>query len=266
MNIFRKKKNVDALADLFSSPVGREVLEEIVAIAREYNLFLICDEIYAHITYHGYPTTHLSTLLGDVPAVVMRGVSKEVPWPGARCGWLEVLNADQNEMFRTYTGSLLDAKMMEVCSTTLPQMAVPLIFGDPRYPAHLVTRAEKFAHRAQAAYDAFKDVAGVTVTWPQGALYFCVRFVPGVLNDEQSLPIENASVKALIEDMVRGVAPDKRFVYYLLGAEGICVVPLTGFASALQGFRITLLQEDDAIRQDTLARLAAAVTTYLGSP
>lgn len=243
----------------------RAVLEEIVEIARTYKLFLICDEIYAHISYNGYETTHLSTLVGEVPAIIMRGISKEFPWPGARCGWLEILNIKANEMFRTYTDSLHDAKMMEVCSTTLPQMAIPKVCGDARYPAHLRSRAKKYELRAKEAYDTFADLEGVTVNLPQGALYFCVLFKPDTLNDAQSLPITNPQVRELVEGMTREVAPDKRFVYYLLGAEGICVVPMTGFASKLQGFRITLLQEDDEKRRATLACLRRAVKDYLAS-
>ena len=40
---------------------------------------------------------------------------------------------------------------------------------------------------------------------------------------------------------------DKRFVYYLLGAKGICVVPISSFCSELQGFRVTLLEEDEEV-------------------
>ena len=51
----------------------REVLEEMVAIAREFKLFLIADEIYTHIVYNGHKTLHLSQVIGDVCGLVMRG-------------------------------------------------------------------------------------------------------------------------------------------------------------------------------------------------
>jgi len=95
----------------------REVLEAVVGIAREFNLFLVIDEIYVHIVYNGYGTLHLSEVIGDVCAIVMRGISKEYPWPGARCGWIEILNRDQDPTFHTYANSLLAAKRLEVCST-----------------------------------------------------------------------------------------------------------------------------------------------------
>ncbi|MFM7329428.1 MAG: pyridoxal phosphate-dependent aminotransferase, partial [Bacteroidota bacterium] len=67
-------------------------LRRIVDIAREFNLFLIADEIYINITYNGVRATPLAEVVSEVPAIVMRGISKELPWPGARCGWAEYYN------------------------------------------------------------------------------------------------------------------------------------------------------------------------------
>jgi aspartate/methionine/tyrosine aminotransferase len=59
------------------------------------------------------------------------------------------------------------------------------------------------------------------------------------------------------------VAPDKRFVYWLLASTGICVVPLSGFASELPGFRFTLLEHDDAKRREIFKTLGDAIRRYL---
>ncbi len=242
----------------------REELEEIVAIAREYGLFVICDEIYAHINFN--KSLHLSEFLGnDVPGIALRGISKEYPWPGARCGWLEILNGNLNADFAEYVKALVNSKMMEVCSTTLPQMSIPKIVGDPRYPDHLRKRSEMFKKRAEEAYNTFKDIDGLIVNRTSGAFYFCVVFEDGILNDRQTLPIENQKTRELIESMVEGVSVDKRLVYYLIGSAGICVTPLSGFHTSLKGFRITLLRHDDEKRRDTLAKIAENVKKYLQS-
>lgn len=238
-------------------------LEEIVAIAKEYELFIICDEIYAHINYK--KPLHLSEVVGDVPAIALRGISKEYPWPGSRCGWLEILNSDKSQEFADYIKAVVNSKMMEVCSTTLPQMSIPAIVGDQRYPAHLEKRAKMFAERAEQAYAAFKDIEGITVSKPEGAFYFCVVFNEGVLNDKQSLEIANTETRQLIEKLVEGVSIDKRFVYYLMGAHGICVTPLSGFHTDLKGFRITLLRHDDKKRKETLHTLTEALKKYIAS-
>ncbi len=93
---------------------------------------------------NGAKTVHLSEVIGDVPGMALRGISKEFPWPGSRCGWLEVFNKDKHPRFERYVKSLINAKMLEVCSTSLPQYSIPRIMGDPRYIDHLNRRKKMF--------------------------------------------------------------------------------------------------------------------------
>jgi len=241
----------------------REMLEGMAQIAREFNLFLIADEIYTHIVYNGNRTLHLSEVIGDVCALVLRGISKEVPWPGSRCGWIEVLNRGRDEMFETYVNTLLASKRLEVCSTTAPQMCIPRMMGDPRYASHLRQRASVYEARSKEAEAAFRGIPGIVVNRPSGAFYMTILFEDGVLTDRQTLHICNEKAREMAEQMVRGVTNDQRFVYYLLGATGICVVPLTGFCCRRDGFRITLLESDDAKRRWIFETLGKAVREYL---
>jgi aspartate/methionine/tyrosine aminotransferase len=268
-----KCKYNDSIAGILlinpDNPTGacypREVLEGIVAIARELDLFIVCDEIYTHIVYNGHRTLHLSEVIGDVCGLVMRGISKEYPWPGSRCGWIEVLNGRRDETFRTYVASLLASKRLEVCSTTAPQLSIPRVMGDARYVPHLAARAKMFEQRAKEAHAAMQGIPGVLTNCPSGAFYMTTMFEPGVLNDHQTLKIENPKVREMVEQLVRGVNRDMRFVYYLMGATGIVVVPLTGFCCKREGFRVTLLECDDAKRRWTFQTLADAVRQYIGS-
>jgi len=241
----------------------REVLQGMAAIAREFDLFLIADEIYTHIVYNGNKTLHLSEVIGDVPGIVMRGISKEVPWPGARCGWIEVLNRDRDAMFNTYVNSLVASKRLEVCSTTAPQMCIPRIMGDGRYPAHLKKRAAMFEARAHEAHALLQGIPGVVANCPSGAFYMTIMFEDGVLNGGQTLAIKNPKVRQMVEELVNGTPNDARFVYYLLGATGICVVPLSGFCCKRDGFRVTLLETNDAKRRWMFEGLAKALREYL---
>jgi aspartate/methionine/tyrosine aminotransferase len=92
-----------------------------------------------------------------------------------------------------------------------------------------------------------------------------VVFKEGVLKDNQHLPIQQPSAKKYIESIVKNVACDKRFVYYLLASTGICVVPLSGFNSTLQGFRITILEKDDAKFEKVFETLAVSIEEYVTS-
>jgi aspartate/methionine/tyrosine aminotransferase len=272
-DIRNKVRYNDSIAGILllspDNPTGavypREILEEIAAIAEEHDIFIITDEIYANIVYNGQPVLHMSEWIGNVPGIAMRGISKEYPWPGARCGWLEILNKNSDPVFAQYVDSLLAAKRLEVSSTTLPQLSIPRVMGDPRYQEHLERRRLMFSDRADEMMAAFEGCSHVTVNKPGGAFYFTVRFDDGVLNGAQTLPIDDPQIRRAVERLVEGVEPDKRFVYYLMGATGIVVVPLTGFQSDHHGFRATLLETDDDRRSWVFRSLREAVDQYVGS-
>jgi aspartate/methionine/tyrosine aminotransferase len=272
-DIRRKVRYNDSIAGILllspDNPTGavypRTLLEEIAEIARAHDIFIIADEIYANLVYNGDPPLHLSDWIGDVPGIAMRGVSKEYPWPGARCGWLEILNKEQDAVFARYVDSLLAAKRLEVSSTTLPQLSIPPVMGDPRYVEHLDRRRRTFADRADEMAAAFEGCEHVLVNKPGGAFYFTVMFEDGTLNGCQTLPIDDPAIRAQVEAAVAGVAPDKRFVHYLMGATGIVVVPLSGFQSDHHGFRATLLETDDVRREWVFATLRESIDAYVAS-
>jgi aspartate/methionine/tyrosine aminotransferase len=245
-----------------------QILRGIVDIADRYDLFIVCDEVYQNMIYNGAKAVPLATVIGKrVPAICMRGVSKEMPWPGGRCGWIEVYNGHHDCMFEKYVSSLLNAKMMEVCSTTLPQLVLPKVLTHPEYPNYLNERIRRYEKFSNIAYGILKNVKGVLVNRTNGAFYMSVVFEHGLLNQKQSLPIAKDEVRMTVEKMVSGanVEPDKRFVYYLLGATGICVVPLSSFATALHGFRITLLERDEETFTRIFRTIAESIRQYVTS-
>ncbi len=243
------------------------ILRGMVEIARRYDLFIICDEVYHHIVYNGKKTVAIADIIGAVPAIVMRGISKEMPWPGSRCGWIEVYNGHKDPLFEQYVASILNAKMVEVCSTTLPQKAIPKLLSHPEYNNYLAERIERYERHSNIAYDCLKHVDGILVNRTNGAFYMSVVFEDGVLSHQQTLEIENKEVQAEVERLVSlpGTSLDKRFVYYLLGATGICVVPLSSFATSLQGFRITLLERDEDTFRMIFETMAGNISRYLAS-
>jgi len=243
------------------------ILREMIAIAREFDLFVIVDEIYLNLVYNGQTTRPISDLVGDVPAISMKGISKELPWPGSRCGWIEVYNADKDPVFARYIQSILDSKMVEVCSTTLPQKAIPKILSHPEYPKYLAERIERYEKFSNIAYQVLRGVKGVEVNRTNGAFYMSVVFERGRLNDRMTLPIEVKEVRELVEGLVAkpGVSLDKRFVYYLLASTGICVVPISSFCTPELGFRITLLERNEAEFTKIFETIAKAIPEYLAS-
>jgi alanine-synthesizing transaminase len=243
------------------------ILRGMVDLAARYDLFVICDEIYHNIIYSGYKTVGISEIIGEVPAIAMRGISKEMPWPGSRCGWVEVYNIHRDPMFEKFVQSILNAKMLEVCSTTLPQVVLPRVIKHPEYWPYLQARIARYERFANLAYDCLKNIDGLMVNRPNGAFYMSVVFKDGVLNHKQTLAIKNRKIREYVEHLVSqsGVSLDKRFVYYLLGATGVCVVPLSSFATELQGFRTTLLEIDEKKMRDVFQKVATGIRNYLAS-
>ncbi len=243
------------------------ILTEMIAIAKEYDLFIISDEIYHNIVYNGQSTKPISDLIGDVPAIAMKGISKEAPWPGARCGWIEVYNADKDPMFKQYVASILNSKMVEVCSTTLPQKAIPPIMSHPQYPIYLEERKARYEKFSNIAYEILKEVPGIKVNRTNGAFYMSIVFEKGKLTATQTLPVEIPEVRSLVEGLVSDPAMslDKRFVYYLLASTGICVVPISSFCTPELGFRITLLERNEEEFTKIFRNIAESITRYLNS-
>jgi aspartate/methionine/tyrosine aminotransferase len=243
------------------------ILRGMIDIARRYDLFIICDEVYHNIVYNGKKTAPIAKVIGDVPAIVMRGISKEMPWPGSRCGWIEVYNGHNDPLFEKYVASILNSKMVEVCSTTLPQKALPLLVSHPEYPAYLQERIDRYEKYSNIAYETLKDLDSVIANRANGAFYMSVLFEKGSLTHNQTLPIEINEVRVEIERLVSqpGTSFDKRFVYYLLASTGVCVVPLSSFATELQGFRITLLERDEATFRKIFETIAESIQAYLAS-
>jgi alanine-synthesizing transaminase len=243
-----------------------ETLKRIVEIAQEFNLFLIADEIYLNITYNGSRAYSLAEIIGDVPGISMKGISKELPWPGSRCGWMEYYNREKDADFNRFCHALDNAKMIEVCSTKLPQLAIPKILGDSRFKAYREKTNQNIGRRSKIIADILHTVPELTFNETFGAFYNTIIFRKGTLKPHQSIRIQDAQVKSLVESWVSQDIPlDKRFVYYLLAAKGVCVVPISSFCSELQGFRVTLLEEHEPTLINTFTAIRDGIVEYLKS-
>lgn len=245
----------------------KEVLESFVKLAKEFNLLLIADEIYQNITYNGIKAVALAEVIGNHPAISLKGISKEFPWPGARCGWMEFYNREASREFSKLCQTLENAKMIEVCSTILPQLAIPRIMSHPEFPAYREQANAQIGERSDWMREILGKIEGIKFNPTQGAFYNTVVFDEQMLTSRQSLPIEDERLQKLVDTWLDepDMPLDKRFVYYLLASERICVVPISSFCSDLRGFRVTLLEENEAVFKDTFSRLGAAITRYLHS-
>lgn len=82
-----------------NNPTGavysKELLEEIIQVARENNLIIFADEIYDKILYDGAVHHHIAALAPDVLTITFNGLSKAYRVAGFRQGWM-ILNGRNN--------------------------------------------------------------------------------------------------------------------------------------------------------------------------
>ena len=255
-----------------NNPTGtvhtKEVLEKIVEIAKKHGIMIISDEVYFRMVYDGEQHVQITELAaGRVPLIVMRGLSKDIPWPGGRCGWLEFHNMALQERTLQYAKAVKQRILMEVCATRLPQQITPALYDHPEFPAWIEEYNKGLEDNAHAISSILSTSPYLTVNRTKGAFYMMPLFKEGMLKPGQTLPIAHDEVRKFIEEKVADpdMPLDQRFVYYLLGYTGICVVPASGFYSGRSGFRLTTLERDPKKRDATYTALVDAIDRYVTS-
>ncbi len=243
-----------------------ETLKKIVQMARDYQLILVSDEIYNNITYHETTSYALSEIIEDVPGIALSGISKELPWPGARCGWMEFYNRNVDQDFSDLCTALENVKMTEVCATTLPQKAIPLIMSDSRYDEYRHQLNQAIGARGKIVANILGGLPFIHFNETFGAFYNTIVFKNGVLKPEQFLETTDSQITQLLVEWIDPALPlDKQFAYYLLATTGVCVVPLSSFHSKLLGFRVTLLEEDPDLLAIIFEKIRNAIQEYCTS-
>lgn len=242
----------------------RKTLERVVEIAEEFDLFVLADEIYAHTVYWEEKYVSLAEIIWDRPWVAMKWISKEFPWPWSRCWWIEVYNWDKDKNFARFIKTLNDAKMLEVCSTTLPQRVIPKIMSDEKYEPYHEERNDFFRKRSDEAFEIFSNINGITINKTVWAFYFSVVFNDSILWKKWKMQVESKYLDIIREEL-KWASFDKTFVLYCLAKTWICTVPLSSFNSDFQWFRMTLLEKDDKKFTDTCLELKTAIEEYLGN-
>lgn len=255
-----------------NNPTGavysKETLEKIVNLAEKYNLFIVSDEVYFRMVYMGKKFEQITEMAYNrVPLMVLRGVSKDVPWPGGRCGWIEFHNIHLDEDYKKYCDAIKKRILLEVCSTSLPQMVLEKLYDHPDFEKWIAEYNKHLEDNSKNISAILSQSPYLKVNPTNAAFYMMPLFKEGVLNNKQTLPIKNPEAQKFIENLVSkpSLPLDKRFVYYLLASTGICVVPATSFFSKHYGFRLTTLERDPKKRDEIYTHVEKAIKEYVES-
>ncbi|MDX9873625.1 MAG: pyridoxal phosphate-dependent aminotransferase [Spongiibacteraceae bacterium] len=173
-----------------NNPTGavypRDVLEQLVAVARDHNLVIFADEIYDKILYDGAVHVPLLSLADDVLCISFNGLSKAYRLAGFRSGWMIIGGA--KHIARDYIEGLDILTSMRLCANVPAQHAVQTALGGYQSINDLVLPTGRLGRQRDLAWEMLNAIPGVSCVKPKGAMYLFPRLDPKVhpiSNDEQ---------------------------------------------------------------------------------
>jgi len=212
-----------------NNPTGavysREVVRQIVDLARRHDLIVLSDEIYEKILYDG-THTHTAALAGDdVLCLTFSGLSKAYRACGYRAGWV-VATGPLVRAESLLEGLTLLANM-RMCANVPAQHAIQTALGGHQSVDALTVPGGRFHDQLVLGHELLAQIPGVTCQPARGALYLFPRLDPAVY------PIED----------------DEAWALGLLRAQKILVSHGTGFNwPHPDHFRLVALPEEDILR------------------
>lgn len=225
-----------------NNPTGmlysKEVLEEIVKIAREAGIMIFADEIYDRLVMDGLKHTSLASLTEDIPVVTMNGLSKSHCLCGYRCGWMVI--SGPRDLTEDYRQGIIQLTSMRLCSNTLAQIVIPAALEDMETPTSMVRPGGRIYEQREATIRELEKIDGISFVKNNSAFYVFPKL----------------DVKKF------GITNDKVFARDLLHATNILLVPGSGFDwQEPDHFRIVMLPEAEVLA-DAIKRIGGFLDGY----
>ena len=175
-----------------NNPTGalypKEVLQQIVELAREHQLIIFSDEIYDRLVMDGLEHVSIASLAPDLFCVTFSGLSKSHMIAGFRIGWM-ILSGNKAIAKDYIEGSnaLQHASLLQ-CSGTV---RCPDRSWRPPECQRLHRSGRTDLRAARIRYKAFCDIPGITAVKPKAAFYMFPKLTRKVQyhNDENLLSI-----------------------------------------------------------------------------
>lgn len=222
-----------------NNPTGalypKELLEEIVEVARQNDLIIFADEIYDRMVMDGKKHIAIASLAPDVFCVSMNGLSKSHRICGFRVGWM-VLSGPKKHV-KGYIEGLNMLSNMRLCSNVLAQHVVQTSLGGYQSVDELLIPGGRLYEQREFITKAVNDIPGLSAVKPEAGLYIFPKI------DREMYHIDD----------------DEEFCLQLLKQEKVMLVPGKGFNwKEPDHFRIVYLP-----RVEELATLQTKLTRVL---
>ncbi len=177
-----------------NNPTGavysKELLLEIVEIARQNDLIIFADEIYDKILYDEAQHHSIAALAPDLLTVTFNGLSKTYRVAGFRQGWM-VLNGPKKHA-TGYIEGLEMLASMRLCANVPMQHAIQTALGGYQSISEFIQPGGRLYEQRDLAWKLLNDIPGVSCVKPLGALYMFPRVDKKRFNlkDDQKLVLD----------------------------------------------------------------------------
>ena len=156
-----------------NNPTGalypKEVLEQIVQVAREHQLIIFSDEIYDRLVMDGEKHISIASLAPDLFCVTFSGLSKSHMIAGFRVGWM-ILSGNK-AMAKDYIEGLNMLSNMRLCSNVPAQSIVQTALGGHQSVQNYIVPGGRIYEQREYIYKALNDIPGITAVKPKAAFY-----------------------------------------------------------------------------------------------
>ncbi|EMB65677.1 pyridoxal phosphate-dependent aminotransferase [Streptococcus mutans] len=223
-----------------NNPTGalypKDVLEDIVEVARQNDLIIFADEIYDRLVMDGGEHMAIASLAPDLFCVSMNGLSKSHRIAGFRVGWM-VLSGPKKHV-KDYIEGLNMLSNMRLCSNVLAQQVIQTSLGGVQSIDELLLPGGRIYEQRNFIYKAMNEIPGITAVKPQAGLYIFPK----------------------IDRNMYRIDDDEQFVLNFLKQEKILLVHGRGFNwMEPDHFRIVYLP-----RVEELSKIQEKMTRFLG--
>ncbi len=213
-----------------NNPTGavysKELLEEIIRVARKHQLLIFSDEIYSKILYDDAKHIPIASLCEDLLVATFNGLSKSYRLAGFRSGWMILSGAKDDAL--DYIEGLEILSNMRLCANVPAQFAVQTALGGYQSINELILPGGRLKEQRDMAWNMITQIPGVSCVKPKGAIYMFPKLDPEVY------PVKD----------------DAKFVFDLLEKEKILLVQGSAFnVENSSHFRIVFLPTVDVLQQ-----------------
>ncbi|MBQ6182904.1 MAG: pyridoxal phosphate-dependent aminotransferase [Clostridia bacterium] len=192
-----------------NNPTGvvysKEMLLQIVDIAREHGLILFADEIYDRLVMDNIEFTPLASLAPDLFTVCFNGLSKSHRVAGFRSGWMCL--AGDKTYVRGYIEGLNLLAAMRLCSNVPGQSVIQTAIGGYQSSDEMIKPGGRLFEQREFICKALNSIPGVSAVKPDAAFYVFPKF----------------------DTEMYGIKDDQEFVFDLLREQKLLVTAGTGF-------------------------------------